>query len=505
MNQSEFTDLVSYMYQVLEHIEVLNEYNVAVARLIPKQLILAIPRLFNGNDKVAQVVWPTNGFVPFTNNSGVQLLRAYGPESEVYFSGESQHRTCAQNSNFTKFSKHRIEVSQKPISYNANATGNRMYGKTPCYPMWKKVNDTKSSLASKHVSYYSNLVQVQPTSFQQDGQSQGGGSNNLKSQQSMRASQRYVTVTDGVPLLDPSSAGSMSCDHFFTTKRHARFSESDWQRMLLLRHQTNSRQNGKIMDTSGSSKASGVMTDEQIPKKVECDRVCNGHSIYQNSQRIRNSEKNKKEDKSEHAAHKRVITRLQLAKACPARKEWRYEKDRWTTVAALCYSLEKMCKMNDNARSADLEDKTEFHAETVPSISLAAYLERIAWYFDCSTQCFVLALEYINRLEKHKRTLKVNKNSVHQLVATCVKIAAKYFDDKVFKNSFYAQVAGLSPVVINAFEVRVLFFLKFDLYIEPEQYQKRYKMMLSRNVGPNAVIISPAGNCHTEGEVRSWA
>jgi len=508
MNQSQFTDLVSYMYEVLEHVEVFNEYNVAVAYLLPKQLILAIPRLFNCKDIVVQVVWPINGFVLFKSSSGVQLLRAYRT-SKVCFSGESPHKACAQKNNFTKFSKDRIDLNQQPVSFNAN---NRMCGDTTYYPMWRK-NDTKNSLASKHESYYSNLTQSTP--FQHDGESHGRCSyNNPKRPKYIKTNQGYLTVTDCSPFSDPSSTGNLFCDHFVPTNRNAQFSESEWQRIHPQQYEVNnnlSHQNRKIKDTNGSSNKGVVMTDEEVRKQGECVRLSNGvamkhyeQSIYQNAQRSRENEKNTNEENNKRVAHKRDATRLQLAKSCLGRKEWRNEKDRWTTVSALCYTLEKMCMMNDkNGKSTDLEDKSEFHAETVPAISLAAYLERIAWHFDCSTQCFVLALEYMIRLEKCKGTLKVNKNTVHQLVATCLKISTKYFDDKVFNNSFYAHIAGLSAAVINAFEVRLLFYLKFDLFIEPDQYQKRYKMMLSYNDGPNAVIISPAGNCNSEGEVRS--
>jgi len=370
------------------------------------------------------------------------------------------------------------------------------------------VNDSKSSLASKNVSYHSNLAQA--TSFQQNGQSHSRyGYNNPRSSKSIKTNQGHVTVTDGVPFLDPSSTGNVFREHFVPTNRNARFSESDWKR-----HQVNnilSHQNRIIKDTNGSSIKGVVMTDEEVRKQGECVRLSNGvemkhfeQSINQNAQRSRENEKNTNKDNNKRVAHKRDTARLQLVKCCLGRKEWRYEKDRWISVSALCYTLEKMSMMNDNnGKSAGLEYKSEFHAETVPAISLAAYLERIAWYFDCSTQCFVLALEYMIRLEKCKRTLKVNKNTVHQLVATCLKISAKYFDDKVFNNSFYAHIAGLSAAVINAFEVRLLFYLKFDLYIDPDQYQKRYKMMLSNNDGPNAVIISPPGICKSEGEVRS--
>ena len=131
-----------------------------------------------------------------------------------------------------------------------------------------------------------------------------------------------------------------------------------------------------------------------------------------------------------------------------------------------------------------------FHAAIVPDISLAEYLKRIAWFHNCSKECFVLALEYIHRVKKSAPEVEVNYHTAHHLILTCIKVASKYYDDVVFKNLFYAKVVGLPMSTISVFEIRLLFLISFDLYVAPEQYLRRHKKMLINNQGQNMVTIT---------------
>jgi len=185
----------------------------------------------------------------------------------------------------------------------------------------------------------------------------------------------------------------------------------------------------------------------------------------------------------------------QMVAVLQHQKQWRYEPKRWITVSALCHELEVLCLRNKRqVRSTNSEPYMIFHSQSIPDISLRAYLKRIAWFLGCSTACFVLALEYIYRLARHCPEVKLNDYSVHQIVITCIMVATKFIDDKKFKNTFYARVAGVSVTNLSALEVRLIFFLNFDVRVLPEQYKARYEAMLRDNQGPNMVIIRPDGN-----------
>jgi len=85
----------------------------------------------------------------------------------------------------------------------------------------------------------------------------------------------------------------------------------------------------------------------------------------------------------------------------------------------------------------------------------------------------------------------VNEHSVHQLVVTSIMVSAKFIDDKIFKNAYYSTVSGLPVSTLHAFEIKLMFFLKFDLCVLPECFNARYKAMVAENNGPNKVFIRP--------------
>lgn len=174
--------------------------------------------------------------------------------------------------------------------------------------------------------------------------------------------------------------------------------------------------------------------------------------------------------------------------------DWMYEPQRWEIVSAFCHSVERMIFVSKHKRKTAKEVSTRFHVKTIPSIPIAAYIKRIAWFTECSNQCFVLALEYIHRLARYRPEFEVNRHSLHQLIITAVMVAAKYFDDLFFKNSFYAEVGGISTSVLNGLEVQLMQFLGFDLYIQQDQYEARYQAMLIDNQGPSMVRIGPEGH-----------
>jgi len=173
--------------------------------------------------------------------------------------------------------------------------------------------------------------------------------------------------------------------------------------------------------------------------------------------------------------------------------DYRFNTDRLEVVSALCYAINHMCRINNRQEDTKpTQTETIFHAFAVPDISLEDWLMRLAWYYDCPKESFVLALEYIYRVKKSKSEVQVNYHTAHQLVLTCIKVATKFFDDVVFNSFLYAKVVGLPTATISELEVQLLFLISFDLFVSPGQYQSRYKEMLNDNQGVNKVIITPS-------------
>lgn len=113
---------------------------------------------------------------------------------------------------------------------------------------------------------------------------------------------------------------------------------------------------------------------------------------------------------------------------------------------------------------------TGFHAVKPPSLDIESYLARINHFFCFSEACLVLGIVYIDRLMKLHPEFVVSPLSIHRLVATSMSVAAKFFDDDFFANSYYSRVAGVRVSELNALEAQFLQMLGWRLHVTPEEY-----------------------------------
>ncbi|PRW58377.1 cyclin-U4-1 [Chlorella sorokiniana] len=114
---------------------------------------------------------------------------------------------------------------------------------------------------------------------------------------------------------------------------------------------------------------------------------------------------------------------------------------------------------------------TRLHGCRPPGISLDAYAARLLRYCKCSPVCFVAAFAYMARLQRGGGgtcggALRVDALTAHRLMAVGCVVATKFFDDKYYANSHYAQVAGVSLRELNAMELDLLFRLDFRARVD---------------------------------------
>lgn len=58
-----------------------------------------------------------------------------------------------------------------------------------------------------------------------------------------------------------------------------------------------------------------------------------------------------------------------------------------------------------------------------------------------------------------------------RILVTAVILAAKFFDDVYFSNSFYARIGGLPSSEMNVLEAHFLNLIKYNLYVSPREYE----------------------------------
>lgn len=175
-------------------------------------------------------------------------------------------------------------------------------------------------------------------------------------------------------------------------------------------------------------------------------------------------------------------------------------------VRVLGRVLEKLVAANANHGDLDQGQVTKFHALKAPSIGILQYLERIHKYASCSTECFILALIYIDRLIQGNNFLLTELN-VHRVAITSILLAAKFFDDAYYNNAYYAKVGGVLVSEMNRLEVEFLFRINFSLHVSPELYNK-YHAQLSQHVtignpiSSSAVFVPPSQIAEPEPQVN---
>jgi len=142
--------------------------------------------------------------------------------------------------------------------------------------------------------------------------------------------------------------------------------------------------------------------------------------------------------------------------------------------------LNRLCWQN-KSRQVSIPHVTRFRAQRLPKITISAYVNRIFFYSNCSEECFVIALIYIERLIGLNKRFFVNEFNVHRLILTSVMIAAKYCDDQHFHNSYYCRVGGLSCKEINVLEREFLLMVNFNLHVENELFTARNRCLISHH------------------------
>ncbi|OAD77905.1 cyclin, partial [Phycomyces blakesleeanus NRRL 1555(-)] len=167
------------------------------------------------------------------------------------------------------------------------------------------------------------------------------------------------------------------------------------------------------------------------------------------------------------------------------------------TIKLLTSLLEKVTMANDRAHSAtpNTTDPTDhstrqgrarsishpspytcFHARSIPSITIHAYLIRILKYCPCANECFLALLVYFDRMSKpnhltNSPSLRLDSYNVHRLVITGIMISSKLFSDVFFTNSRYAKVGGLPVSELNTLELEFLQLNNYGMFVTIEELQ----------------------------------
>ena len=59
---------------------------------------------------------------------------------------------------------------------------------------------------------------------------------------------------------------------------------------------------------------------------------------------------------------------------------------------------------------------------------------------------------------------------MHKLLFAAIVLAIKYNEDEIYRNDYYADIAGVDIKELNAMESELLFKLNFELYVDSDVF-----------------------------------
>lgn len=138
-----------------------------------------------------------------------------------------------------------------------------------------------------------------------------------------------------------------------------------------------------------------------------------------------------------------------------------------------------------------------FDARYSPSMGISEYAQRLQTYLRCSNDCHVLALVYIERILDHSSGFVLTELNVHRVLLAATVVAAKFQDDDIYSNKFYARVGGVAPTELEALEAALLTMLGWSAYVTPEEYDHclsclRNHVLSLCSAAPEAPMCSPS-------------
>jgi len=135
-------------------------------------------------------------------------------------------------------------------------------------------------------------------------------------------------------------------------------------------------------------------------------------------------------------------------------------------LKSIIKTLETIIEKSNNNKIINI-----YTSHYVPNIKIGDYFLRIYRYTDCSIECYILGLVYIDRLLTKNPDIIFNNFTAHRILFSCTILAIKYLEDYYYSNSHYAKIGGLTLSEINKLEINTLKLLNFNAFVSFEEYQ----------------------------------
>ena len=111
-----------------------------------------------------------------------------------------------------------------------------------------------------------------------------------------------------------------------------------------------------------------------------------------------------------------------------------------------------------------------FSLDSIPSISLSDYLNRIILYTNIESSTLISSLIYIDRFCSNG-CIKISHYNIHTILFISLYLAIKYNEDNLYDDVYYAKVGGLPLSEVTQLSLVFMTIIGYKLYIDNEEYK----------------------------------
>ena len=129
----------------------------------------------------------------------------------------------------------------------------------------------------------------------------------------------------------------------------------------------------------------------------------------------------------------------------------------------------------EKSKTQIINENDPLYSNKIPKIKIEDYITRFFTYSKIEISTLILGYIYIKRFI-NKENYIISFRNIFRLIMSCIILAIKFNENKVYKNTFYAKVGGFDVDDLNNLEYNVFSRLDFNLRVLDEEF---YEIILN--------------------------
>ena len=123
----------------------------------------------------------------------------------------------------------------------------------------------------------------------------------------------------------------------------------------------------------------------------------------------------------------------------------------------------------EKSKTQIINKNDPLYSNKIPKIKIEDYITRFFTYSKIEISTLILGYIYIKRFI-NKENYIISFRNIFRLIMSCIILAIKFNENKVYKNTFYAKVGGFDVDDLNNLEYNVFSRLDFNLRVLDEEF-----------------------------------